>query len=505
MRYAVNSSPVVLQQEALPMRRLGVSSSAEQSGMRQQVRLGDMVTEYGSAEVKKTTDTSNGKVSKSAPITTDGGIGADKISRLIGDKQRNAQLAAGKAISYWQKMEFTGSLHVEKGSVYGAAIAIPQIARCAGWGGSYLALVFRTYLFLALNIAIQLYLLTVIGEENHVMANFAGQMHLCDFGAKMEDCPDGPNCKGPRGTTYTPARLYDFDPWSTRVFAHESLKSLFPDREEEIDRIADPGEYGMENWYCRLCCLFIFTTAVWNDLRTTMSLCMLLITSPEQEEKWIVYELPEWHEDKDYAKSVHGWTELDLCQFKVGSMPRSWKFINAASVAAPKCLIWICLVSSGFHFLMETATITNLIINTLALTFVLNLDELIFEAFSTEAVQHMMRRLQDRQLFDHTQEETETDDDVLQRFTQNEIGSRMKAFSQWCLPRRLIIVLLMATLFYAKYLFSNCYRLEDGSWVSQPLLEPESVEYNPIGFLIPSFLRYVKGSVLWQMPEFSDE
>jgi len=485
------------------MGRPGLSSSVDENGLRQQIRFGDMVTVRGSGDGSSSSrdivgDSSNGKVSRLVPSSAE-------YSGLFCEADRNSYLAAGKAISYFHKMEFNGSLYVERGSVYGAAIAVPQIARSAGWPGSMLALIFRTYMFLGLNIAIQLYILTVIGQENHVMANFAGQMHLCDFGAKMEDCPDGPNCQGPRGTIYKPARLYDFGPWSTRAFVHDSLKSLFPERAEEIDRVADPGEYGMENWYCRVCCLFIFTMSVFNDLRATLNLIMLLRTLPDNDEKWISYELPVWHEDKEHAKAVHGWTELDLCQFKVGSMTPMWKLINAIFVAAPKCLIWICLVSSGFHFLMETATITNLIINCMALTFVLNIDELIFDALSTAAVQHMMQNLQDHVLFDNELEETETEEEALQRYASEELGNqKLKSFIIWCLPKRLVFVICMAACFYTKYLWMNCYRLEDGSWVSQPLLEPESVEYNALGFLAPQFLAYVKGSVLWQMPDDSD-
>ena len=44
---------------------------------------------------------------------------------------RNAHIAAGKAFSILSKMEVQGFCSVERSSVYGAAIAIPQVARSA--------------------------------------------------------------------------------------------------------------------------------------------------------------------------------------------------------------------------------------------------------------------------------------------------------------------------------------------------------------------------------------
>eukprot|EP00928_Gymnodinium_smaydae_P085966 TRINITY_DN6971_c0_g2_i3.p1 TRINITY_DN6971_c0_g2~~TRINITY_DN6971_c0_g2_i3.p1 ORF type:complete len:454 (+),score=54.56 TRINITY_DN6971_c0_g2_i3:64-1425(+) len=431
--------------------------------------------------------------------------GINKRSSYVGlqnEEDRNSYLAAGKAVTYLAKMEFEGACGLEKGSVYGAAVAIPQVARSSGWPGSMIALTVRTYLFLAINIAMQIFLLTMIGEENHIMANFAGQPHLCNFAANMLECPDGPNCEGPGGTSFTPARLYDYDIWNTRVFVREALKGLFPDKVHEIERVADPGEYGMENWYCRVCCLFLFTMAVYSDLRSTGSLVVLLKSVPSKPEKWISYAEPAWDENKEHAKSLHGWTELDLVSFSVAGMPAVWKIINLVIIVLPKFVIWICLVSSGFHFLMETATITNLIVNSMALSFILNIDEMVFEAFSTVAVQHIMGSLDDHKLYDSGVEETETEDACLQRYYDNEQGSaRCRACMRWIVPRRLIYALILMMVFYLRYFWTNCIRREDGSWVSEPLMEPEGVNYNFFGFLNPAFLNYVGDTPLWKMPE----
>merc|ERR1740117_463291 len=98
----------------------------------------------------------------------------------------------------------------------------------------------RSYLFLTINIAMQLFLLSMIGEEAHVMSAFAGQPHLCDFAKKIESCPGAPNCNGPGGTVFSFPRLYDFHSWATRTFVQDSLIVLFPDRKQDVVAAADP-------------------------------------------------------------------------------------------------------------------------------------------------------------------------------------------------------------------------------------------------------------------------
>eukprot|EP00930_Biecheleria_cincta_P036106 TRINITY_DN24784_c0_g1_i2.p1 TRINITY_DN24784_c0_g1~~TRINITY_DN24784_c0_g1_i2.p1 ORF type:complete len:246 (+),score=33.41 TRINITY_DN24784_c0_g1_i2:141-878(+) len=242
--------------------------------------------------------------------------------------------------------------------------------------------------------------------------------------------------------------------------------------------------------------------ATYNDLRETLSLMNLLWAVPSKPEKWLSYETPEFHEDKEEAKKVHGWSELDLVQFNVCGMPAVWKIINFSIIAVPKLVIWVVLVSSGFHFLMETATITNLIVNSMALAFILSIDEMIFAAFSTVAVKHMMEKLEDHVLFEAEFEERETEEDVLRRYTSTDLGSgRWMSCYRWIIPRRLIFCLLLMGFFYWRYYINNCLLLPDGSWVSKPLRQPEGVGYNFLGFLVPSFLNYLDTSPLWSMPE----
>ena len=91
-----------------------------------------------------------------------------------------------------------------------------------------------------------------------IVGKFGGQMHLCDFGANIQNCPDGKNCKGPGGTSYTSERLYNWEMWATRMYVRDSFTALFPNRADEIMDAVDPGEYGLESYNLRVICCFVF-------------------------------------------------------------------------------------------------------------------------------------------------------------------------------------------------------------------------------------------------------
>jgi hypothetical protein len=409
------------------------------------------------------------------------------------------KVAAGKAINILMKMETIGYCGVETNSVYGAAVAMPQIARSAEWPGTLTTMAIRSYFFLFLNIGLQAFLLSMIGEEQLVMYPFAGQMHLCDFGANIKLCPDAPNCKGPGGTTYTPARLYNYDIWSARIFVRESLKAMFPDRSEEIHEIADPGEYGLENYWCRMACILIFMMAVVDDLRSTWTLAAVLWNVPTAAEDWIKYEPPDWAEDKEYAKSLHGWSELDLVKFQVAGMPLFWKVINAIIVVLPKCILWSSLVISGVHYLMETAGIVDVVVNAMALTFVLDVDEMVFSRLSTNVTKHIMQNLEDLPLFDISQDENEEEHEVLERYEKEEVGPGRWRKVAMVMPKRLLMIVGMQVFFMVIYYNRNCVQQPDGGFVSKEMFLPKDLSYRPLSLMF-GIENEGESDAFWTMP-----
>lgn len=397
----------------------------------------------------------------------------------------NNHLAAAKAIEYLMAVEIHGCLCLEKSSVYGAAVAIPQIARSAGWPGTLTGITCRTYMFLALNIFLQLFLLTMIGESANVVSPFGGKMHLCDFGRDLQNCPDGPNCRGPSGTTMEYSRLFDYNSYNTRNFVRTSMLALFPERKKEIMEKVDPGEYGLENYYCRAVCCFIFSMAVASDLKATLQLCEVLFRLPNEASTWIRYEYPSWDLSKDNAKAIFGWSELHLVKYGLGGMSIGWKLWTVIAVVIPKLAIWLALTSSGFRFLMETAGIVDVIMNSMALTFILSIDELVFEVLTTVPAKHIMNNLEDYDLYSVQTLEALSNEEICARYRHQELGpGRWRSFLRIVAPKRLLLVMSIFAMFMAKYYLLNCTEMPDGSWVSKPMYLPSDLgSMNPFKYM----------------------
>lgn len=408
------------------------------------------------------------------------------------------QVAASKAISILAKIEKHGYSGIEAGSIYGAAVALPQIARSAGWPGTLIALVIRVYFLTLINFLLQGFLLSMVGEEQLVMYPFAGQMHLCNFGSTIKSCPDASDCTGPDGTTYSPPRLYSYDIWSTRKFVQDSMKAVWPDKADEIDKEIDPGEYGVENYYCRMACVFIFMLAVGDDLAGTIMLARTLLNVPTQAEAWVAYEPPTWAK-KEEVKLIKDLGELDMVKFKVAGIPLYWKVINFVFIMLPKTLLWYALVKSGVHYLMETAGIVDVIVNAMALTFVLEVDELVFNRFTTGLTKHIMSNIEDLPNFETSEEEQQTEEEALEKFRETEIGYARCYGMRMVVPWRVLQVAALQLLFVADYYFSNCVRLEDGSVVSKPMHVPADMVFRPMHWMFGIETNLVKDA-FWVMP-----
>jgi len=407
------------------------------------------------------------------------------------------KVAASKALSVLRKRERDGFCCIEADSVYGAAVAMPQIARSCGWPGSLIAVVIRVYFFTLLNFLMQGFLLSMIGEEQLMLYPFAGQMHLCNFGANIKECPDASDCKGPMGTTYSMPRLYSFPIWSTRVFVRDSLKAVFPDMAEEIDAKVDPGEYGLENYQCRLACIFLFMLAVVEDLKESVGLGRTLWRLNGRSESWVSYSWPQWA-SKEEVKKIKDMSELDCVKFQVAGIPTHWKVFYLVFVLLPKFALWLAVAKSGVHYLMETAGIVDLIVNSMALTFVLEVDEMVFHRFTTTLTKHIMNNIQDLPNFDITQEETETDLQALERYKAEELGSARWSKLMLSIPWRFFLVLLLQAIFVSNYYLENCQKTEDGSWVSRELRMPKDLSYRPLALMFG--LLSTDGDPVWSMP-----
>eukprot|EP00747_Dinoflagellata_sp_TGD_P208938 gnl/TRDRNA2_/TRDRNA2_82381_c0_seq1.p1 gnl/TRDRNA2_/TRDRNA2_82381_c0~~gnl/TRDRNA2_/TRDRNA2_82381_c0_seq1.p1 ORF type:complete len:316 (-),score=32.56 gnl/TRDRNA2_/TRDRNA2_82381_c0_seq1:237-1184(-) len=314
------------------------------------------------------------------------------------------------------------------------------------------------------------------------MDKFAGQMYLCDFGAKKDGCPEADGCLGPGGTPITPPRLYSYQQWNVQNFVKNSLLSLFPDRADDINERVDPGEYGIESTHVRFVCTFVFVLTGLHDFYEVTHMLKLLHKVPSkglEEVSWI---------DRDGDEPV----------IKVAGMPVLWKIINLFAVALPKFAIWAFIMRSGVMFLMETASIDDTIVNATALGFILQLDELIFEVLTSEKTRLLMSALQSR--VSETNVTRQDDDEQLIELS----GVKRWSFAR-AIPQRLVFSISLWIILVSEYYLNVCQRNEDGTWVSMPMHLPKSTDINMLSAMLPyMFPVEAEDKPYWIMPEHND-
>jgi len=341
----------------------------------------------------------------------------------------------------------------------------------------------------------------MIVQEEEVMDRFAGQMSLCNFGALIDSCPDGPNCVGPGGTNYKDAgRVYDYNSWVTRNFVRDSLKQLFPDKADIIHESIDPGEYGLENYWVRFVCVFVFMMSVMSDLRSTMDMAYIIYSVPTEEGMWVEYCVPTWA-SKEKIKEFQEKSELDFVRFKIAGMPRPWKIFNVVAVIIPKLWIWKTTAQNGVMFLMETAGIEDVIVNVTALTFILNLDEMLFANFSHRASHHILETLEpySAELEEEVEaKEQQSNDDA---FLTLQRDRRFKFADLNLLPFRLFLNGVVTAIFVFEYYYGHCMVSESGGQISKPMSLPNSQVYPLLSFFFYPFVGTdEQEQSYWSMP-----
>lgn len=321
-------------------------------------------------------------------------------------------------------------------------------------------------------------------------------MHLCDFGKHISECPNDPNCRGPNGAEMpNPGSLYPYDIFNTRKFVKASLIQIFPEMETQIENNVDPGEYGIESYYCRLLCVFVFVLQIADEFQNLRDLCGFLWRLPTEEGLWVEFdsEAPPPEDDP------HGQKELENIKFKVAGVPLRWKFFILMTVLVPRIFIWRMLTLAGVHFLMETAAMVDQIVNTTALAFVLCTDEIIHERLTTAATKHIVGSVQDYIRYEHREGSNQ---EILDNFRKEEL-SLVLHHRFPMIPYRLVITIVLMAVFIYEYYWHNCESMDDGSSVSVPVAYPPDSHMSKFDFFLKFFsiMDHSYGNdPFWTMP-----
>merc|ERR1719456_994329 len=105
-----------------------------------------------------------------------------------------------------------------------------------------------------------------------------------------------------------------------------------------------------------------------------MSMVQLLWALPTSGDMWFEYD-----PDTDSEVNV-----------KLAGMPCHWKIVNLLLIVAPKLFLWKLTCQAGVNFLLDTSEIVDVIANCVALRFIINIDELLFENLTTQETQDIM-------------------------------------------------------------------------------------------------------------------
>jgi len=439
-----------------------------------------------------TTETAERDTSRSARDAV-----AENTSEGRREPSREQVILAGAKLTRFLRYKERVAVTVEPNSVYGAAVLMPQLAATTGWSRDFASMAISSWIYLIVCMILHAALLKYVSKEERVMDGFAGQPYLCDVGAFLQTTAQ----LGPGGTEMSAPRLYSWGQWVTRCFVRDALVGTFPDQEKDIKVFADPGEYGIESYTCRLFCVVIFIISIVPECMLCVSMAKMFYYLPTKSEPWIKLRTVE-----DIGDEVIGGGAED-CNKKVtvcvAGMSAGWKLVNLIFILIPKCLLVYFTAHSGVNFLMETAGIDDIIVNSVALGFLLTMDELIARNLMSAAANELLDSCEGFIVSEEDDNKTFDDEEMVKRFHQPFAHHWISfCYSFLFQLRQLASVGVITAIFLGIYYRIHCVPDEDGRWVSKPIFTPKSLDFNVLNAFSPLLFPINRDAKpYWTMPE----
>lgn len=286
------------------------------------------------------------KLNSNSPITRGRTVSPEEYDHMI------RKITVGNAQVY----------SLPRDSLYGACVVLPQVARQLDWHVVYIGLVVKSYVCIAIVYAMQ--------------SMFV--LEVCKLVWKDDDeCSADPDsCK----------RL-GFRPvheWMLRPDGKIRWYLCFP----QVDGDSD---YQI----LRRLCVVAFVLWLFKDVRQTYEIAMLIVKLPTKAGKWMVMKMVS--ESSMVKLDKKGFLEHEdeaQVEWQIDSMEMKWKIMTAFFIIVPKFLVAVALCYYGSVWLLNTTDRSELILNAVALVFVLELDEAVFAAVMSSDTQTKMDNLQ---------------------------------------------------------------------------------------------------------------
>lgn len=253
---------------------------------------------------------------------------------------------------------------------------------------------------------------------------------------------------------------------------------------------------------CRYTCCLIFMISCMDEVVKIFRMLQLFYQIPTKAEPWIRPRLLA-------EGRITG--DIDDVRLSIAGMPFKWKITNMVAVIIPKFCLWTLTVETGITFLMETASIDNLIVNSVALALILGIDELILSSLMHEEVSEMLHVTEDYALYDIQDScvgdiSRLSEDDLLDSYMEEQLDFRSLSFQDVFafLPTKLILALVFNAIFIEEYYWRHCTKEnQDGvvRWVSKPMYLPLSTAYHWWNAFLPRFFPIeTEPEPYWVMP-----
>eukprot|EP00929_Paragymnodinium_shiwhaense_P016392 TRINITY_DN1246_c1_g1_i1.p1 TRINITY_DN1246_c1_g1~~TRINITY_DN1246_c1_g1_i1.p1 ORF type:complete len:519 (+),score=89.98 TRINITY_DN1246_c1_g1_i1:173-1729(+) len=189
---------------------------------------------------------------------------------------------------------------------------------------------------------------------------------------------------------------------------------------------------------------------------------------------------------------------LESVKVRAAGMSVIWKLVNILLVLLPKVILWTMTVDTGTTFLMETSAIDAIIVNSVALGFLLSLDEAIVDCLMTSEANFLVENCEDY-VIPVDVKEPRVCCDPEANFALRIIRSVFRSMSHGCF--RLCLALAFTGFFVSHYYYKHCnYR--HGRFVSNPVYLPKSTAFNVLNAMLPeAFVPEKEAEPCWSMPD----
>lgn len=263
--------------------------------------------------------------------------------------------ARDQAYNQAMKLFYKGTMGMAppRGSIHGVVVVVPQIAREHGWSPVYVGRTVQAFV-----VMFTCYILQAV---------FIRELHRIDA-IKDACCQCRPNDCLSAGMSYTGPSYYLGVDW------HLCKTPNLPNIAQKV-------------------CLSAFVLAMFMDLRETYDIAKCLFRIPSTAGTWVSVKFQTEQSIQRNGPDIDR-KESATLGYAVNGMDTAWKCVNWIAVVMPKAIIFVTMLVKGSTYLSNERNRSELIMNAVALIFIIDLPKLVFYTCTTGDLRERMDNLE---------------------------------------------------------------------------------------------------------------